>query len=141
MAEESSASTQATPAGAQKPRPDLIIHLSRRERQILGVLYRHGTANSAEIRCRLPEPPTYSTVRALLRTLERKGFVTHEERCLRYVFLPTVPCEEVSLVMLKEVVVTFFGGSPDRAMQALIGLQSDLRSNTLLATPDSGEVS
>ena len=68
----------------RNPEPDLTVHPSRRERQILGVLYRRGSATAAKIRCELPEPPTYSTVRALLRTLERKGYVKHEERGIRF---------------------------------------------------------
>jgi hypothetical protein len=72
------------------------------------VLYRRGTATAAEIRCELPVPPSYSAVRALLQTLQRKGYVKHEARC-----------------MLKEIVATFFGGSPEREVQALIGLQAD----------------
>lgn len=128
-------------ANGKKPGPDLILHLSRRERQILGVLYRRGTATAAEIRCGLPEPPTYSTVRALLRTLERKGYVRHEERGVRYIFLPSVPCEDASVAMLKDVVMTFFGGSPERAMHALVCLQLERRTGSPLATTDPRQVS
>jgi predicted transcriptional regulator len=106
-------------------RPDWMTHLSRRERQILAVLYRRGVSTAAEIRNNLPQPPTYSTVRALLRTLERKGCVQHEARGLCYVFLPSVPRQEAAVATLKDIVITFFGGSPERAIQALRRLPSD----------------
>lgn len=114
----------ANHAISRNPSADLIVHLSRRERQILSVLYRRGTATAAEIRCELPEPPTYSAVRALLRTLEGKGYVQHEQRGIRYVFMPIVPREEASIVILKDVVATFFGGSVKRAAQALASLRT-----------------
>ena len=66
-------------------------HLSRRERQIMGIVYELGRATAADVRERLPDPPSYSAVRAMLRILEEKGHIRHEQDGPRYVFLPTVP--------------------------------------------------
>ena len=103
----------------RNPRSGLVVNLTRRERQVLAVLYRRGTCSAAEIQSDLPQPPTYSAVRALLRTLERKGYIQHQERGLRYVFTPAVPVEKASIAALREVVQTFFGGSFERAIGTL----------------------
>jgi predicted transcriptional regulator len=94
--------------------------LSRRERQIMEVIYSHGRATAAEVRENLPDPPSYSAVRAMLRILEDKGHVVHENDGPRYVFLPTVPREEARETALERLVETFFGGSPESAVAALI---------------------
>ena len=96
--------------------------LSRRERQIMDVLYELGRATSAEVRERLPDPPSYSAVRAMLRILEDKGHLRHEQDGPRYVFIPTVPREEASESALRRVVRTFFDGSAESALTALIDL-------------------
>jgi BlaI family penicillinase repressor len=94
--------------------------LSRRERQIMDILYRDGKATAAEVQERLPESPSYSAVRALLRILEEKGFVRHEENGQRYVFRPKVPRETAKKSALRHMLNTFFSGSPEQAMTALL---------------------
>ena len=99
--------------------------LSRRERQIMEVVYERGRATAAEVRAHMPDPPSYSAVRAMLRILEDKGHLRHEQDGPRYVFLPTVPREEASETALRKLVRTFFGGSPEGAMAALLDLEGD----------------
>jgi predicted transcriptional regulator len=99
-------------------------NLSRRERQIMDVLYARGRATSQEVLDALPDPPTYSTVRALLRVLEDKGHVSHEQDGPRYVFAPVVARERASRSALRRVLDTFFDGSAEQAMAALLDLQS-----------------
>ena len=99
--------------------------LSRRERQIMEIVYEHGRVAAAEVRERMADPPSYSAVRALLRILEDKGHLRHEQDGPRYVFLPTVPREEASETALRRLVRTFFGGSPEGAMAALLDLEGD----------------
>jgi predicted transcriptional regulator len=96
------------------------INLSRRERQIMDLLYRRGRATAAEVQQELPDPPGYSAVRAMLRVLEEKGHIRHEEANLRYVFLPTAPRAQAVRVALKHMVETFFEGSAERAVAALL---------------------
>ena len=96
--------------------------LSRRERQIMDVLYELGRATAAEVRERLPDPPSYSAVRAMLRILEDKGHLRHEQDGPRYVFYPAVPREAARASAMRRVVRTFFDGSAESAMTALIEL-------------------
>ena len=98
--------------------------LSRRERQIMDVIYRRGQATAAEVLEDLPDPPSYSAVRAMLRVLEEKGHLRHEQQGPRYVFLPTVPRDQARRSALQQLVHTFFGGSTEQAMAALLD-QSD----------------
>ena len=95
-------------------------HLSRRERQIMDVLHTKNAATAAEIRAALPDPPGYSAVRALLRILEEKGHVKHREEGARYVYQPCVSQKTASHSALKRILSTFFGGSLDHAMAALL---------------------
>jgi predicted transcriptional regulator len=95
--------------------------LSRRERQILDVLYRLGRATAAEVTAELADAPTSTTVRGLLRILEEKGHVRHEREGVRYVYLPAVEKEDAGVSVLAHVLRTFFEGSPSRAMAALLG--------------------
>jgi predicted transcriptional regulator len=95
--------------------------LSRRERQILDVIYHLGRATASEVLERLPDAPTYTTVRGLLRVLESKGHVRHEEDGARYVYIPTMTKQRAAKSALKHVVQTFFDGSPSSAMAALLG--------------------
>jgi predicted transcriptional regulator len=97
-------------------------HLSKRERQIMDVLYREGRASAADVRARMPEPPSYSAVRTLLRILEDKGHVRHEREGLRYVYVPTVGPEKARRSALKHLIDTFFAGSASRGMAALFEL-------------------
>ena len=99
--------------------------LSRRERQIMEIVYELGRATAAGVRERMPDPPSYSAVRAMLRILEDKGHIRHEQDGPRYVFLPTVPREEASETALRRLVRTFFAGSPEGAMAALLDLGGD----------------
>ena len=94
--------------------------LSRRERQIMDVLYQRQRASAAEIRESLPNAPSYSAVRALLRILEEKGHIRHEEKDLRYVYFPTAPRGRVRRRALRHVVDTFFEGSAAQAVAALL---------------------
>ena len=95
--------------------------LSRRERQIIDVLYRHGRATAAEVMAELPGEPSYSTVRTQLRVLEEKGHVRHEQDGQRYVYSPAVPRRTVRRSVLKHLVETFFDGSVEQAVAALLG--------------------
>jgi predicted transcriptional regulator len=94
--------------------------LSRRERQIMDVIYAQGQATAAEVVAALPDPPSYSSVRALLRILEQKGHLRHQEVGPRYVFLPTVSRDRARKFALRNLVRTFFDGSPAQAVAALI---------------------
>jgi predicted transcriptional regulator len=95
-------------------------HLSRRERQVMDILYRRGRATAAAVRSDLPKSPSYSAVRATLRILEEKGHVRHEEEGLRYVFLPKVSRERAAASAVKHLLRTFFDGSAERAVAALL---------------------
>jgi predicted transcriptional regulator len=103
--------------------------LSRRERQIMDVIYRRGQATVAEVLDGLPDPPGYSAVRAILRILEDKGHLRHESRGPRYVFLPTVPREKARKSALKQLVQTFFDGSTSQAVAALLDLSASKLSD------------
>jgi BlaI family penicillinase repressor len=95
--------------------------LTRRERQIMDVLYRLGRATAAEIMAEVRGAPGYSTIRTQLRVLETKGHVRHEELGLRYVYLPTVPRHAARKSALRHLVDTFFDGSSAKAVAALLG--------------------
>ena len=94
--------------------------LSRRERQILDILYAKGVASAADVQESLPDPPSYSAVRALLRILEEKGHARHETRGQRYVYLPMEPRESARTSALSRIVKTFFDGSAAQAAAALV---------------------
>jgi BlaI family transcriptional regulator, penicillinase repressor len=97
------------------------LNLTRRERQIMDILYRRGHATAGEVLQDLTGEPSYSTVRAQLRVLEEKGHVQHQEQGLRYVYVPTVPRHEVRQSALKHIVDTFFEGSTHKVVAALLG--------------------
>src|SRR5689334_14885608 len=99
-------------------------NLSRRERQIMDLLYRRGRATAAEIHAALPDAPTYSAVRAKLRVLEEKGHVRHQEEALRYVYLPIVGRETARRSALRHLVSTFFEGSVEHAVAALLDIST-----------------
>ncbi|HJU73994.1 MAG TPA: BlaI/MecI/CopY family transcriptional regulator [Gemmatimonadaceae bacterium] len=103
-----------------------VPSLSRRERQILDVIYARGRATAADVTAELPDAPTYTTVRGLLRILEEKGHVRHEEDAGRYVYSPTAPREAAGTSQLQHVVRTFFDGSAAKAMAAFLGSSSEL---------------
>ena len=108
-----------------KSRPQL----SRRERQIMDVLYRFGQATAGTVMSNLPDPPSYSAVRALLRVLEAKGHVRHVQDGPRYMYLPTVPREKARQSAMQQLVRTFFGGSTEQAVAALLDLSSSRLSD------------
>ena len=94
--------------------------LSRRERQILDVIYRLGKASAADIREELPDPPTYTAVRTLLGILQEKGHVKFQSDGTRYIYEPVVPREEMAKSVMDGVLQTFFGGSIERVVSTLI---------------------
>jgi len=112
--------------------PPTRSQLSRRERQIMDVIYRLGRATAADVHDALPDRPSYSTVRALLRVLEGKGHLRHVEDGPRYVYAPTVPRERARESALRQVVSTFFGGSTEAAVAALLDLSSARLSDSEL---------
>ncbi len=101
--------------GRMEPSP-----LSRRERQIMDIVYRRTRATAAEVLDDLPDPPTYSAVRAALRLLEEKGELTHEMDGKRYVYRPTTPRNRARTNALQHLLRTFFNGSPEQVVNALI---------------------
>jgi BlaI family transcriptional regulator, penicillinase repressor len=106
--------------------------LSRRERQILDILYQRGQATAAEVQTGLPEPPSYSAVRALLRILEEKGHVRHEQDGPRYVYLPTIARGNAQRSALRHILQTFFDGSAEQAISALLDDSSSRLSSAEL---------
>src|SRR5215813_12465720 len=98
-----------------------VSPLSRRERQIMDIIYRLGRATVNEVMERLTGKPAYSTVRAQLRVLEEKGHLRHEEHGLRYVYVPKVPRHMIRQSALRHLVDTFFEGSAGKAVAALLG--------------------
>ena len=94
--------------------------LSRRERQIIDILYAQGRATAAEVQTQLPDPPSYSAVRAMLRILEEKGHVRHEQDGPRYVYRPTVARESAKRSAMRHMLQTFFDGSAEQAISALL---------------------
>lgn len=99
--------------------------LSRRERQIMDVLYRHGRATAAEVQAELPDPPSYSAVRAMLRILETKGHTRHEQDGPRYVYVPTLARDKAKRSALKHLLNTFFEGSAEQVVAALLEVSGD----------------
>jgi predicted transcriptional regulator len=109
-----------------------LSNLSRRERQIMDVLYREGKATANEVLAALPDPPGYSAVRAMLRILENKGHARHVAEGTRYVYLPTLPRDRAGRPALAGVLETFFDGSTEKAVAALLDLsRADLSDDDL----------
>ena len=111
---------------------EYALNLSRRERQIMDVIYRQGRATVAEVMERLPDPPSYSAVRAMLRLLEEKGQLRHEEEGPRYVYFPVVTREKARRSALRSVLRTFFDGSTEDAVAALLDLSDKRMSHAEL---------
>lgn len=103
-------------------RPDSTVfsRLSRRERQVMEILYARGQASATQIYEALPDRPSFSAARSVIRTLEEKGHIRHEEKGLKYVYAPVTPREKESRPALAQLVATFFQGSPSRLMAALL---------------------
>jgi predicted transcriptional regulator len=110
----------------------MVVHLSRRERQILDILYQHGRASAAEVQQALPDPPSYSAVRAMLRILEEKGHIRHEQDGPRYVYRPTVARDNAKRSALRHILQTFFDGSAEQAISALLDEPSSKLSSAEL---------
>jgi predicted transcriptional regulator len=106
--------------------------LSRRERQIMEAIYRAGQATATEVLESLPDPPSYSTVRALLRILETKGHLRHVADGTRYVFLPVVAPDRARRSAIQSLLETFFEGSREKAVAALLDASRSELSETEL---------
>jgi predicted transcriptional regulator len=100
--------------------PSPTLDLGRRERQIMEAIYRLGRATAAEVRAQIPDPPSYSGVRAMLRILEEKGHLKHVQNGLRHVYSPTLPRDEARESAMRHVLRTFFADSTSAAMAALL---------------------
>ena len=107
------------------------IGLSPRERQIMDVVYERGKATVQEVQDAMPDPPSYSAVRATMRVLEDKGRLHHKEEGRKYVYYPAVAPERARRNALQHIVKTFFGGSAEQAAVALLRM-----SDTCLAQPE-----
>ena len=101
--------------------PQDLPQLSKRERQIMDVIYRLGRASAAQVRDGLPDAPTYTTVRGLLRILEQKGHLRHEEEKGKFIYSPLQSRKTAGASILSHIVRTFFDGSPSNAMAAMLG--------------------
>jgi len=109
-----------------------LANLSRRERQIMEVLYRRGSASAGEVLAAIADPPSYSAVRAMLRVLENKGHVRHVAEGTRYVYQPTLPRERAGRPALASVLETFFEGSREKVVAELLDLsRADLSDEEL----------
>jgi predicted transcriptional regulator len=100
-------------------------NLSRRERQIMDVIYAHQEATVNQVLERLPNPPSYSAVRALLRVLEQKGHLVHRQDGPRYIYVPTWPREKARRSALKHLLQTFFDDSTEDVVAALLDISED----------------
>ncbi len=108
------------------------LYLARRERQILDTLYRVGEADVTGVLENMPDPPSYSCVRSLLRILERKGHVKHKKQGARYVYLPAQSRDKVRKTALEHIVKTFFDGSMEHAVAALLDISGvDVKTDGL----------
>lgn len=101
-----------------------LTGLSRRERQIMDILYQRGKASASEVREDMQDAPSYSAVRALLRVLEEKGHIRHEADGLKYVYLPVVTRDKAKRSAVKQLVETFFSDSPEQIVAALLDVSS-----------------
>ena len=102
-----------------------VDKLGGRSREVMDVLYRRGEVSASEIHEEIPDLPSYSAVRSILRALEQKGLVRHREKGLRYVYSATIPRKDVSRAELARVLETFFGGSPGYALKAILEMGRD----------------
>ncbi len=109
---------------------DRAVKLSRRERQIMDIVYRRGHVSVADVLKDLPDPPSYSTVRALLRILEEKGYLTHKKDGKRYIYRPTQPRHIAGRSALKQIFQTFFDKSIEKTVMTLIS-DADLSDEEL----------
>jgi BlaI family penicillinase repressor len=112
---------------------DTPTALSRRERQVMDILYRRGEATVAEVMADLPDPPTYSAVRSILRILMEKALITHREDGPRYVYLPAVNTDRAADDAMKHVIRTFFDGSAQQAVAAVLRMSDAKLSDQEIA--------
>jgi predicted transcriptional regulator len=112
-----------------------VLDLSRRERQIMDVLFRAGQATAAEVLAAIPNPPSYSGVRTILRVLERKRHVVHDVQGTQYVYRPVASEKTVRQSALRHLIRTFFGGRPERAVTAILS-----RGDVRLSPEDAEEL-
>ena len=116
------------------PKPKTAIPaLSRRERQVMDILFRRGQATAAEVMADLPDPPTYSSVRSILSILVGKGHVVHREEGLRYVYLPAASTKRARDEALRHVMRTFFNGSTDQTIAAVLRMSDSKLSEQEIA--------
>jgi BlaI family penicillinase repressor len=101
-----------------------VVRLSRRERQIMDILYKRGKASASEVREAMEDAPSYSAVRAMLRVLEEKGHTRHQAEGLRYVYMPVVGRDQAKRSAVKHLMNTFFNDSPEQAVAALLDVSS-----------------
>ena len=106
-----------------------LEQLGRRERQIMEIVYRRGSATAAEVLGDLPDPPTYTAVRGMLRFLESKGHLRHEQDGPRYVYHPTLDPDRVGKSAVRHLVRTFFDNSASSAVAAMVGMYEDRWTN------------
>ena len=104
------------------------VHLSRRERQIMDAIYRLGQATAADVLENMPDPPGYSAVRTMLRLLEEKGYLRHDQDGPRYVYLPTLSRDKARQSALKQLVQTFFDNSTEQTVAALLDMSKSKMS-------------
>ncbi|HJR64324.1 MAG TPA: BlaI/MecI/CopY family transcriptional regulator [Gemmatimonadaceae bacterium] len=123
MAARSIADANRSPIAALMPKPQ-HTDLTRREAQIMEILYRRGRATAAEVLAELPDPPGYSSVRKLLEILEEKKYVKHEQDGPRYVYYPATSTEQARRSALQQLLRTFFAGSTEQAVAALLELNA-----------------
>jgi BlaI family transcriptional regulator, penicillinase repressor len=107
--------------------------LARRERQVMEILYRKGEATAQEVMDEMADPPTYSAVRALLATMMEKGLISHRKDSRRYVYRPEVPEKKAKRSALKQLLSTFFEGSPEKLVAALLDPKDQQLSNDEIA--------
>ena len=99
-----------------------LHELGRRERQIMEIIHKRGSASAADVHDDLPDAPTYTTVRGMLRILEEKGYLRHQQEGPRYVYFPTADPRRVGHSALKHLVSTFFDGSASSVVAAMVGI-------------------
>ena len=113
-----------------------LLQLSRRERQIMDIIYQHGEASVAEVLENMPDPPSYSAVRAMVRILEEKGHLKHRVDGTKFIFKPTLPAENAKRSVLSHLVQTYFDGSVEQVVAALLD-----SSSTELSEPELDRLS
>lgn len=103
----------------------LAMHLSRRERQIMDIVYEMGEVSAKDVEAKLPSAPSYSAIRAMIAKLEKKGFLEHKEQNLKYIYFPTVDHRSARANAINRLLKTFFDGSASQAMSAMLDISID----------------